>query len=61
LEKAVKEEQFEEAATLRDKIRNLEAETETAKPAPEAPVVNRIASLPLTEEAVVNPKPRKKP
>jgi len=59
LEKAVKEEQFEEAATLRDKIRNLEAET--AKPSPEAPVVNRIASLPLSEEAVVTPKPRKKP
>ena len=59
LEKAVKEEQFEEAATLRDKIRNLEAET--AKPSPGAPVVNRIASLPLSEEAVVTPKPRKKP
>jgi protein arginine kinase activator len=61
LEKAVKEEQFEEAATLRDRIRTLEAEAEAVRPASEAPGMNRIASLPVSEEALTVPKPRKKP
>jgi protein arginine kinase activator len=58
LEKAVREEHFEEAATLRDKIRHLEIESE--KEAAEAPAVNRIAELTEGEAEPLVPKPRKK-
>ena len=58
LEKAVHEELFEEAATLRDKIRHLEIESE--KEAAEAPAVNRIAELTEGEAEPLVPKPRKK-
>jgi len=58
LEKAVREELFEEAATLRDKIRHLEIESE--KEAAEAPAVNRIAELTEGEAEPLVPKPRKK-
>jgi len=58
LDKAVREEHFEEAATLRDKIRHLEIESE--KEAAEAPAVNRIAELTEGEAEPLVPKPRKK-
>ena len=58
LEKAVHEELFEEAATLRDKIRHLEVEAE--KEAAEAPAVNRIVELTEGEAEPLVPKPRKK-
>jgi protein-arginine kinase activator protein McsA len=58
LDKAVREEHFEEAATLRDKIRHLEIESE--KEAAEAPAVNRIAELTEGEPEPLVPKPRKK-
>lgn len=63
LEKAVREEHFEEAATLRDKIRRLEIEAEeeaatAGKPA--APSVNRVAELTTGEAEPIVPKPRKK-
>ena len=58
LDKAVREELFEEAATLRDKIRHLEIESE--KEAAEAPAVNRIAELTEGEAEPLVPKPRKK-
>lgn len=58
LEKAVREEHFEEAATLRDKIRRLEIESEEQAAA--APVVNRIAELTPGEAEPLVPKPRKK-
>ncbi|MEI6376374.1 MAG: excinuclease ABC subunit B [bacterium] len=67
LVKAVKEELFEEAATLRDKIRvlELESEQESSTAAGESVPMNRITSLPQSlsaaEEAVSAPKPRKKP
>jgi protein arginine kinase activator len=58
LEKAVHEELFEEAATLRDKIRHLEVESE--KEVAVAPVVNRVAELTEGEAEPLVPKPRKK-
>ena len=58
LEKAVHGELFEEAATLRDKIRHLEIESE--KEAAEAPAVNRIVELTEGEAEPLVPKPRKK-
>ena len=58
LEKAVHEELFEEAATLRDKIRHLEVESE--KEAVVAPVVNRVAELTEGVAEPLVPKPRKK-
>lgn len=58
LEKAVHEELFEEAATLRDKIRHLEVESE--KEAAVAPVVNRVAELTEGVAEPLVPKPRKK-
>ena len=67
LEKAVKEEHFEEAATLRDKIRilELESEKESAQVVGATVPVNRVVSLPealpAAESPVSAPKPRKKP
>ena len=71
LEKAVKEEHFEEAAMLRDKIRilELESEKESAQDFEASAPVNRVAALPKTlpeappaaESPVAAPKPRKKP
>lgn len=58
LEKAVHEELFEEAATLRDKIRHLEVESEHE--AAVAPVVNRIVEITAGEAKPLVPKPRKK-
>ena len=66
LDKAVKEELFEEAASLRDKIRRLEsqAEDEASPGSGQIAHVNRVASLPESlpaeEEPVPSPKPRKK-
>ena len=61
LESAVKEEQFEEAVTLRDRIRRLEAaETEAPAPAEKPSPANRIGSL-GDEKARSSPKPHKKP
>lgn len=61
LEKAVKEEQFEEAATLRDKILQLESEAEASFREEELPPVNRITPPSANEKALIVPKPRKKP
>ena len=58
LEKAVHGELFEEAATLRDKIRHLEIESE--KEAAEAPAVNRIVELTEGAAEPLVPNPRKK-
>ena len=58
LEKAVHEELFEEAATLRDKIRHLEVEFE--KEVAGAPVVNRVSELTEGAAEPMVPKPRKK-
>ena len=58
LEKAVREELFEEAATLRDKIRHLEIEAE--KESAGTPAVNRIAELTEGAAEPLVPKPRKK-
>ena len=58
LEKAVREEHFEEAATIRDKIRLLEIESEQEGAA--APVVNRVAELTAGEAEPLVPKPRNK-
>ena len=58
LEKAVHEELFEEAATLRDKIRHLEVEFE--KEVAGTPVVNRVAELTEGAAEPLVPKPRKK-
>ncbi len=58
LEKAVREELFEEAATLRDKIRDLEIEAE--KESAGTPAVNRIAELTEGAAEPLVPKPRKK-
>lgn len=63
LDKAVREEHFEEAATLRDKIRRLEIEGEQEAAAagkPVAPSVNRVAELTTGEAEPIVPKPRKK-
>ncbi len=61
LAKAISEEQFEEAATLRDRLRSLESSTEGAI-AQEKEKENRTAPLPKVQEAVTSPaqKPRKK-
>lgn len=63
LEKAVREEHFEEAATLRDKIRRLEAESEqeAGDAGGEKPAVNRVAELTTGDAEPLVPKPRKKP
>lgn len=63
LEKAVREEHFEEAATLRDKIRRLEAESEqeAGDAGGEKPAVNRVAELTTGDSEPLVPKPRKKP
>jgi protein arginine kinase activator len=65
LEKAVREEHFEAAATLRDKIRRLEIEGEQEAAAmgksAEPPAVNRIAELTAGEAEPLVPKPRKNP
>lgn len=62
LEKAVREEHFEEAATLRDKIRQLETETEAEREAAaEAPGANRVAELTTGDPEPLVPKPRQKP
>lgn len=64
LEKAVKEEHFEEAATLRDQIRilELESEKESSKESDASATVNRLVSLgeslPASEESLSAPKPR---
>lgn len=64
LEKAVKEEHFEEAATLRDQIRvlELESEKESSKESEASATVNRLVSLgealPASEESLSTPKPR---
>lgn len=65
LEKAVREELFEEAATLRDKIRHLEVESEQEAAASgksaEAPAVSRISELTEGSAEPLVPKPRQKP
>lgn len=65
LEKAVREELFEEAATLRDKIRHLEVESEQEAAASvksaEAPAVSRIGELTEGSAEPLVPKPRQKP
>jgi protein arginine kinase activator len=67
LEKAVQEEHFEDAASLRDKIRilELESERESSREEGASPQVNRVVtlaeSLPASEGSVSAPKPRKKP
>lgn len=65
LEKAVREELFEEAATLRDKIRHLEVESEQEAAASvksaEAPAVSRITELTEGSAEPLVPKPRQKP
>ena len=60
LEKAVKDEHFEEAASLRDKIRlsELEAEKESS-PSPVSGI-NRVAALPVGDPEPLVPKLRKK-
>lgn len=64
LEKAVKEEHFEEAATLRDQIRilELESEKESSKESDASTTVNRLVSLgeslPASEESLSASKPR---
>jgi protein arginine kinase activator len=60
LEKAVKEEHFEEAASLRDKIRLIELEAEKESSPASVPEVNRVAALPVGEPEPLVPKPRKK-
>jgi protein arginine kinase activator len=60
LEKAVKEEHFEEAASLRDKLRLIELEAEKESLPASVPEVNRVAALPVGEPEPLVPKPRKK-
>jgi len=60
LEKAVKEEHFEEAASLRDKIRLIELEAAKESSPASVPEVNRVAALPVGEPEPLVPKPRKK-
>lgn len=60
LEKAVKEEHFEEAASLRDKIRLIELEAEKESSPSPVPEVNRVAALPIRDPEPLVPKPRKK-
>jgi protein arginine kinase activator len=60
LEKAVKEEHFEEAASLRDKLRLIELEVEKETSSGGVPEVNRVAALPVGEPEPLVPKPRKK-
>ena len=60
LEKAVKEEHFEEAASLRDKIRLIELEAEKESSPDSVTEVNRVAALPVGEPEPLVPKPRKK-
>jgi protein arginine kinase activator len=60
LEKAVKEEHFEEAASLRDKIRLIELKAEKESSPASLPEVNRVAALPVGEPEPLVPKPRKK-
>jgi len=63
LQKAIQEEQFEEAAALRDRIRKLEEEfrNETVSFEESSTEVNRLASPQGTAEALSVPKPRKQP
>jgi excinuclease UvrABC nuclease subunit len=68
LQKAVEEEHFEEAAALRDKIRNLEEEVRAEEAElialkERASEVNRIAASLAAEASqdLVVPKPRKQP
>ena len=58
--KAVTEEHFEEAASLRDKIRLIELEAEKESSPASVPEVNRVAALPVGEPEPLVPKPRKK-
>ena len=60
LEKAVKEEHFEEAASLRDKIRFIELEAEKESSSSPIAEVNRVAALPVGDPEPLAPKPRKK-
>lgn len=63
LQKAIQEEQFEEAAALRDRIRKLEEEfrNEMVSFEESSTEVNRLASPQGTAEALSVPKPRKQP
>ena len=62
LQKAVLAEHFEEAAAIRDKIRQLEEEVRAAEESlrENTPEVNRLALPSAAPEELTHPKPRKK-
>ena len=60
LEKAVKDEHFEEAASLRDKIRLIELEAEKESSPSPVSGINRVAALPVGDPEPLVPKLRKK-